>query len=83
MIRANDELHCLIKLGVLPPKAYIRQFVWFCHDICHRNLAIAIKRLRAHRKGQSVDGSLRTIPPPWIHVGNPQFAKEIVKNAEG
>ena len=78
--RTGNEFHHIIKFGVPPPPgAYIRKFVWFCLKICCRNQTIAMNHLYARTKRWSMDGSLRIIPPPWVHVGNPELTREIAE----
>jgi hypothetical protein len=66
--QAGENLHQLIKSGAPPPPgSYVGKFVTFCPEICLRNQAIAMARLRAKREGRTPDPTFVTTPPPWVH----------------
>jgi hypothetical protein len=72
--QAGENLHQLIKSGAPPPPgSYVGKFVTFCPEICLRNQAITMARLRAKREGRTPDPALVTTLPPWVHQPDPRF----------
>jgi hypothetical protein len=81
--RAGEELHQLIKsCAPPPPGAYVGRFVTFCPEICHKNQAIAMARMRAKRVGHTPNPALTTIPPPWVHQPDSRFLIELDRDGD-